>query len=121
MASQDAVFRPLAKTLVDAFRVSSLNFVRITNAYDPATGTVVPTEVVFPGAGALLMTSNTEAGGVAGPQEIECWFDLEGIGDIWPTTNDAIDYDGYRWKVVVINPKYSGDVKYAAKITARYQ
>ncbi len=120
-APQDVWARPLAKTLVDAFRVASLNFVRITNTYDPATGIVVPTEVVFPGAGALLMSSNTEAGGVAGPQELECWFDLEGIGDIWPTTNDAIDYDGYRWKIVAINPKYSGDVKYAAKLTARYQ
>ena len=121
MASQDAWARPLAKTLVDVFRVSSLDYVRITSAYDPASGVVVPTETVITGAGALLYTSNNEAGGVAGPQTIYVWVDLEGLGDIWPTTNDAIDYDGYRWKITSIEPKYSGDVKYAAKLTARYQ
>ena len=76
---------------------------------------------MFPAAGALLYTSNTEAGGSAGPQFIYVWCDMQGIGDIWPTTNDAIDYDGKRWKITAIDPKYSGDVKYAAKLTARYQ
>lgn len=120
MASQDAWCRPLAKELVDLFRVSGLDFVRITTAYDPATGTVTPTETVITGAGALLKTMSDEAGGVGGAQTLECWCDLQGLGDVWPTTDDAIDYDGKRWKVIGIEPKYSGDVKYAAKLTARY-
>ena len=42
MASQDAWARPLAKELVDAFRVASLTYVRVEQgSYDPATGDVV--------------------------------------------------------------------------------
>ncbi len=120
MASQDAWARPLAKQLVDVFRVASLDYVRITSAYDPATGLVTPTETVYSGAGAVTKWMNTEDGGSAGPQTLECWVDVEGIGDIWPTTNDQLEYDGARWKIIGIDPAYAGDVKYAAKLTARY-
>ena len=120
MASQDAWARPLSKELVDLFRVSGLDFVRITSTYDPATGTVIPTETVITGAGAVTKWSNIEEGGIAGPQTLECWVDLQGIGDIWPTTADQLEYDGARWKIINIDPAYSGDVKYAAKLTARY-
>ncbi len=120
MAAQDAWAKPLAKQLVDLFRVSSLDYVRITSAYDPATGTVTPTEKVYTGAGAVTKWSNTEDGGAGGPQTLECWVDIEGIDDVWPTTNDQLEYEGKRWKIVSIDPAYAGDVKYAAKLTARF-
>lgn len=120
MANQDVWARPLAKELVDLFRVASLDFVRITSAYDPATGIVTSTETTFTGAGAVTKWGNNEEGGVGGPQALECWCDLQGLGDIWPTTADQLEYDGARWKIISIDPAYSGDVKYAVKLTARY-
>ena len=121
MASQDAWARPLAKELVDVFRVSSLTYVRVEQgSYDPATGDVVETETSFPGAGAVLSTNESEGGGVAGTQELEVWIDMQGIGDVWPTTRDRLEYLGKTWKVVAIDPKYSGDTLYACKLTGRY-
>ena len=121
MASQDAWARPLAKELVDVFRVASLTYVRVEQgSYDPATGDVVETETSFPGAGAVLSTNESEGGGVAGTQELEVWIDMQGIGDVWPTTRDRLEYLGKSWKVVDITPKYSGDTLYACKLTGRY-
>ena len=120
MAFQDSWARPLSKELVDLFRVASLDFVRITSTYDPLTGTITPTETVITGAGAVTKWSNNEEGGIAGPQMLECWCDLQGIGDIWPTTADQLEYDGARWKIISIDPAYAGDTKYAVKLTARY-
>ena len=95
MASQDAWARPLAKELVDVFRVASLTYVRVEQgSYDPATGDVVETETSYPGAGAVLSTNESEGGGVAGTQELEVWIDMQGIGDVWPTTRDRLEYLG---------------------------
>lgn len=119
MASQDSWARPLAKQLVDLFRVNSLTYIRIDQTYDPAVGDVVITETPYTGAGAVTKTMRTEEGGAAEVYSIEVWCDLEGIDDVWPTTADLLEYDGARWKIIAIDPQYSGDVKYAAKLTAR--
>ncbi len=118
-ASQDSWARPLAKQLVDLFRVDGLTYVRIDQTYDPAVGDVVITETPYPKAGAVTKTMRTEDGGTGETYSIEAWVDLEGLGDIWPTTADRLEYDGARWKIIGIDPMYSGDVKYAAKLTAR--
>jgi len=119
VAFQDAWARPLAKDLVDLFRVASLDYIRVATAYDPAAGIVTTTETPFAGAGAVTKQMTTEDGGVGGPYSIECWIDAQGIGDVWPTTNDYVHYDGFKWKIVSIDPIYSGDSKYACKVTAR--
>ena len=119
MASQDAWARPLATELVDLFRVSGLNYIRRDQTYDPSVGDVIITETAFNGAGAVTKTLRVEDGGAAETYAIEAWVDAAGIGDIWPTTLDLLEYDGARWKIISIDPQYSGDVKYACKIVAR--
>ena len=119
MASQDAWARPLATQLVDLFRVTGCDYVRVTQgAYDPATGQVGNTETVFPSAAAVTKTGRVEEGGVAEQHYLECWIDTAGIGDIRPTTGDQMSYQGRRWKIVAIDPAYSGDVEYAVKVRA---
>ena len=119
MASQDEWARPLAEELVSEFRVDSLDYIRRVTGYDPATGDTTQTETVYLKAGAVTKLSNIEEGGVSGPQTMFAWVYLGDIDDIWPTTNDLLRYQGYRWKIVDIDPMFSGDVKYAAKLTAR--
>ena len=89
---------------------------RGAGSYDPATGDVVETETSFP-ARERYQTNESEGGGVAGTQELEVWIDMQGIGDVWPTTRDRLEYLGKSWKVVAIDPKYSGDTLYACKLT----
>lgn len=119
MANQDEWARPLATELVGEFRVDSLDYIRRTTAYDPASGETTTTDVVYVAAGAVTQWSNIEEGGVSGPQTLKVWVDLAGIGDIWPTTNDQLAYDGSKWKIEEIAPAYSGDLKYACKLSAR--
>lgn len=119
MASQDAWARQAADELVSEFRVSSLDYIRRTSGYDPATGDTTQTETVYLKAGVVEQMSNIEEGGVSGPITLFAYVYLGDIDDIWPTTNDLLRYQGYRWKIVNIDPMLSGDVKYAAKLTAR--
>lgn len=119
MASQDTWARPLAIQLVDAFRVASLAYIRVSSTYDPATGEVAVTETVYPGAGAVSKLLRSEDGGVGETHSLEAWVDLAGVGDVWPTTADLLEYEGARWKITNIDPMYSGDVKYACKLMAR--
>jgi len=120
VAFQDQWAKPLADELVSLFRVSSLNFIRITSTYDPSTGTVIQIETVYAEAGAVTKWSNIEEGGASGPQTIMCWVNMSKIDEIWPTTADQLEYDGARWKIISIDPAYAGDTKYAVKLTARY-
>jgi len=119
MASQDEWAKPLADELVDVFRVSSLTYFRVSTGYDPATGEVTTVELTYTSAGAVTKMTNLEAGGVGGPQTLECWVNLSAISNVWPTTADSLQYDGRRWKITQISPMYSGDTKYAAKLQAR--
>ena len=119
MASQDSWALPTANRLVNLFRVSSLTYVRMSTAYDPATGTVTPTETVISAAGAVTKMSATSEGGTGGPRELEAWVNLEYLSDIWPTTDDYLRYQDKSWKIISVAPAYAGDVRYAAKLTAR--
>lgn len=119
MGVQDTFGRALANQLVDTFRVSSLTYIRISSAYDPSTGDVVITETPYTGAGAVEQMTRTEEGGAAETFNIDAWINMAGIDDEWPTTADLLEYDGARWKITSIDPMYSGDVKYACKVTAR--
>jgi hypothetical protein len=120
MANQDSWARPLAKTLVDAFRVTSCDYIRRSQTYDPALGEPVVTEQLYPAAGAVEQISQAnEEGGAGDSRSVVVWVDMEGIGDIWPTTLDQIQYQGTRWKVTNVDPAFAGDQRYAVKITAR--
>ena len=118
-APQDAWARPLADTLVDAFRVDELTYLRRVQSYNPTTGDVALTETPFPGAGAVTKTMRNEEGGVGEAYAIEVWVNASRIGDEWPTTLDQLEYDGARWQITRIDPQFSGGVKYACRITAR--
>ena len=118
-APQDTWARPLAKSLVDSFRVPSLSYIRVATTYNTTTGLTTDSETTYSGAGALIKTSNNEeTSETAGNEAIQVWLDLQGIGDIWPTTNDFISYDSKKWRIQTIDPQYSGDVKYACKVKA---
>lgn len=119
MAFQDGWARPLADKLVDLFRVSSLDYLRVSSAYDPTAGSVVETVTTFASAGAVTKTYKSEAGGVGEPHTIECWINMSKIGDVWPTTADRLTYQGQQWKITSVTPMLSGDQKYACKIVAR--
>jgi len=119
VANQDEWARPLADELVNEFRVNSLDYIRRTTAYDPATGETTTTDQIYPGAGAVTQWSNIEEGGVNGPQTLKVWVNLAGIGDIWPTTNDMLGWEQSMWKIEEIAPAYAGDLKYACKLIAR--
>ena len=118
-APQDTWARPLAKSLVDAFRVPSLSYIRVSTTYNTTTGLTTDSETTYTGAGAVIKSTNTEETGETGGNEaIHVWLDLQGIGDVYPTTNDLINYDSKKWRIQSIDPKYSGDTKYACKVIA---
>ena len=119
MASQDQWARPLAKTLVDLFRVTGLDFIRRTSTYDPATGVVTPTEQIFTSAGAVVKTAHTETDPTTEQHDLTVWVCLADIDDIWPTPEDQLAYEGARWRITSIDPAYGGDTRYAAKLMAR--
>ena len=119
MASQDSWAKPLAKQLVDLFRVDSFNYIRVTEpVYDPMTGTITGGETVFTSAGAVTKSGKMGDGSVGKSLYLEAWMDTEGIAEQFPTTDDMVEYNGRRWNIVNVDPQYSGDVLYAAKIRA---
>jgi hypothetical protein len=120
MAFQDQWAKPLADSLVDLYRVDGLQYVKIRQGYDPSTGDVSITRQMYDAAGAVTkkMVTN-EGGGVQQVQAIEVWINSARIGEMWPTTLDLIRYEGSDWKIVEINPQFSGDTRYACKVIAR--
>ena len=120
MAFQDSFGRPLARQLVDKFRVAGLTYTRVSDpVYDPATGVATPTEATFTAAGAVYPSFSDQASGEANNAiEIKVEVFLGDIGDIIPTTRDRIGYMGRTWKVVQVDLK-SGDELYSATLTAR--
>mgnify|MGYP001485099557 CR=1 FL=1 len=119
MAKQDAWARPLANTLVSEFRVETVDYIRKLSAYSPGSGDVTTLEEVFSACGAITEQRCYEEGGVQGKREIYVWMYLGDINDVFPTTADAITYQGNYFKIVEVAPKFSGDVKYACKVRAR--
>nr|BAR34292.1 phage tail protein [uncultured Mediterranean phage uvMED] len=121
IAFQDSFGVPVAKELVDKFRVSSLDYVREdVPVYDPATGAVTSASTTFNSAGAVEMVHNIEEGGVSGRQELYVWMCLADIGDQLPTTRDHLVYLGKTWKVTVIDPILTGDKLYACRVTGAF-
>lgn len=120
MASQDQWARPLADQLVSLFRVNGLDYVRRTQGgYDPATGQVTATEQTYTGAGAITERRRAEGGGANETYEIDVWMYIGDIDDEWPTTDDQFVYETKVWKIVQVDPMYSGDTRYACKVRAR--
>ena len=125
MAFQDSWAEPLARELVDLFKVDSCDFVRRRVTYDPATGQTVPTETRFSGVVAVEKKIREEGGGIQGEYVLYCWVYVGTIGGEYATTEDSIFYENKYWK---ISPRggnetgvkeYSGDQKYAQRIIAR--
>ena len=119
MASQDSWARPLAKTLVDLFRVDDISYFRVTNGgYDFATGDVTSTETEFKKAAAVTETGSTGQNVAGKEYYLECWINTEYVDDIKPTTDDFLTYNGRRWNISEVMPAYSGDTEYAVKVRA---
>ena len=122
MAFQDSWARPLADELVSLFRVDSISYVRRgVPVYDPASGQTNHAEQIFTKAGALTKYYKEEGGGTDGTYTLEVWLYAGDIEDEWPTTRDYFIYNEEEWKVIDINPIFSGDTKYACKCIARAQ
>ena len=120
MASQDLWCKPLADQLVSLFRVDSLMYVRrVQGLYDPATGQVSATEQSYAKAGAITERRRAEGGGANETFEMEVWMALSDIDEVYPTTDDWFVYEANTWKIVQIDPIYSGDTRYAVKCRAR--
>lgn len=120
MASQDSWCKPLADELVSVFRVNSLSYVRVApGTYDPATGTIANTETTFTKAGAITERRREEVQNGLERYEIDVWMALSDIGEVYPTYADYFTYDGTSYKIMQIDPIYSGDTKYAVKCRAR--
>ena len=118
-ASQDAWAKPLADTLVDLFRVESLDYIRTgIPTYDPATGQVTGSETVFTSAGAITVSGSKGEGTTGADMFLEVWINTSYIGDMFPTTDDFLEYQGRRWNIVSVDPRYSGDESYACKVRA---
>ena len=120
MANQDTWATPLAKQLVDLFRVSGLDYTRVDEpVYDPTTGESTPTETTYTSAGAVYPSfADQDNGGPSNFIEIKVEICLADVGNIVPTTRDRIDYQGRPWKVVRVDLK-SGDELYSATLTCR--
>ena len=120
MAYQDSFAVPLAKKLVDKFRVTGLSYIRVDEpVYDPATGTSTPSETTFTSAGAVFPSfADQDNGGPSNDIEIKVVIDLAGVGNVIPTTRDRLDYFGRPWKVVRVDLS-SGDLLYTATLLAR--
>ena len=118
-ASQDAWAKPLAKTLVDLFRVDDLTYIRVTpGAYDPATGQVSGSEQAYIKAGAVAVSGSTGEGTTGENLFLEVWMNTAYIGDMFPTTDDYLEYAGRKYNITSVDPKYSGDENYACKVRA---
>ena len=120
MAYQDSFAVPLAKKLVDKFRVTDLSYIRVDEPiYDPALGTTIPSETTFTSAGAVFPSfSDKENGGPSNDIELKVEICLADVGDIIPTTRDRVIYQGRPWKVVRVDLK-SGDALYSATLLVR--
>ena len=120
MAFQDGFATPLAKKLVNKFRVSSLEYTRVDEpVYDPSTGTSTPTETTFTSAGAVYPSfADQDNGGPSNTIELKVEICLADVGNIIPTTRDRITYQGRPWKVVRVDLK-SGDALYSSTLTCR--
>ena len=125
MAFQDSWAEPLARELVDLFKVDGCDFVRRKVEYNPETGESQVTETVYKGVVAVEKKTRNEEGGVIGEYEIVCWVYIGTIGGEYATTADALFYEGRYWKV---SPgggiekglvEYSGDKKYAQRLVGR--
>lgn len=120
MAKQDLWAKPLAKLLVDLYRVTSLDYIRVSEPiYDPSTGIATPSETIYKSAGAVYPSFADQAnGGPSNTIEIKVEVCIEDVGEIIPTTRDYITYEGRPWKVVDVKLK-SGDQLYSATLTCR--
>ena len=120
MAYQDSFAAPLAKKLLDKFRVTSLDYTRVSDpGYDTSTGVVTPGETTYTSAGAVYPSFADQAnGGPSNSIEIKVEICLADVGNIIPSTRDYITYEGRPWKVVRVDLS-SGDVLYSATLTCR--
>ena len=117
MASQDSWARPLAKELVDLFRVDDLTYIRTgIPVYDPATGSLAGTDTTYTKAGAVAKHGSIGEGTTGANMYIEVWMNTEYVDDIFPTTDDFLEYQGRRYNITQVDPSYSGDTNYACKV-----
>jgi len=120
MASQDAWAKPLADQLVSVFRVNSLSYVRVTpGTYNTTTGTITNAETTYTAAGAVTERRRESVQDGLERYEIDVWMALSDIGEVYPTYADYFTYDNTTFKIMQIDPIYSGDTRYAVKCRGR--
>lgn len=118
----DAVFRPLAKQLVDHVFPTPIVYRQRTAAttYDPASGAVVVAETALQVKAGILSRSRSEGGDGQETDEITLWLQhAEGGLQARPQTGETLDYDGSTWRVVNVPTTYSSDMLIASKVVAR--
>ena len=119
MASQDSWAKPTADDLVDLFRVSDLEYIRTgTSVYDPTTGQVISNDTSYEGAGAVTKGGSIGEGTTGANMYLEVWMNTAYIGDLFPTTDDFLVYQGRKYNITQVDPMYSGDQNYACKVRA---
>jgi hypothetical protein len=110
---------PVAVELVDqVFGVLITYQRRIHGGYNPTTGLVAATTVDKQIMAGVLSTGRSEHGGVQESHQLRLWVHHGPTGlQIFPLTSDRVLYLGEWWKIVVVEPTYSGDALVASKLT----
>lgn len=119
MAFQDSFAKPLADELVDLFRVDDLTYVRTGNSvYNPTTGQVTSSETLYQKAGAITKSGSLGEGTTGSNLYIEVWINSSFIDNQFPTPDDYLIYQGRKYNITEVDPRYSGDTDYACKVRA---
>ena len=115
----DALFRGVGKDLVELFG-SDCVYHQSTGGgtYDPMTGVTTNPVTDHNVKVGVEQVDRSEEGGAEESRTALMWFSHV-LLPITPTTADTITYRGEEWKVVSVDPEFSGDQLIAFKITAR--
>lgn len=118
MAFADTLL-PLAESLIDVSFGTPITYQRrIHGGYSPETGQVTSSTVDRQIMAGVLSTGRTEQGGAMEERELRLWVHHGPSGlQIFPATADRVQYLGIWWKVVQVDPTYSGTALVASKLT----
>ena len=117
----DAVFKPVAKQLIDETFPTSITYIRsLGGTYDPSTGDVTQNTEEYSIKAGVLSRGRVEQGGVGETYELRLWIHHDTTGmPHTPKTGDIVEYDHIQWKVTSIDPTYSSKGLIASKLIAR--
>jgi len=110
---------PLAENLIDGVFGTPVLYQRVIHGgYDPTTGQVTSSTVDRQIMAGVLSSGRNEEGGAQEQRELRLWVHHGVTGlQIFPLTSDRVQYLGVWWKVVRVDPSYSGQALVASKLT----